>query len=72
VEALELCDRGCVLEPGRVVLAALETRSWPPRAFSAPTWVPTVDTRLVALTRTVAERHNRPVHDSTHLKRPAR
>jgi len=52
VEALELCDRGCVLEPGRVVLAALATRSWPPRAFSAPTWVPTVDTRLVALTRT--------------------
>ena len=37
VEALELCDRGYVLETGRVVLAGPATRCWPTRACSART-----------------------------------
>src|SRR5262245_48149170 len=69
-------DRRVVLAGARDALAAT-------RAFSAPTWAPARDARLVALTRLDRQttgrrptprprRHNRPVHDSTHLKRPAR
>jgi ABC-type branched-subunit amino acid transport system ATPase component len=37
VEALELCDRGYVLETGRVVLEGPREACWPTRECSAPT-----------------------------------